>query len=85
MFDCEINPDKFSYKTKPFEDLYNGTWPAEGDRAQPPILVGKNSECIYLKLPPFVFKDKKHSKVIQHMKLFGKISANGVDVSTNCD
>ena len=74
-----------SYKNKPFDDLYNGTWPAQGDKAQPPIMVGKNSECIYLKLPPFVYKDKKHSKTIQFMKLFGKISANGVDVSTNCD
>ena len=47
--------------------------------------MGKNSECIYLKLPPFVYKDKKHAKLIHHMKLFGKASANGVDVSTNCD
>lgn len=38
-----------------------------------------------MKLPPFVFKDKKNYRVILNMKLFGKVSANGVDVSTNCD
>lgn len=38
-----------------------------------------------MKLPPFVFRDKKSSKVIESMKLYGKVSANGVDVSTNCD
>ena len=43
MFDSEINPDKLSFKTKPFEDLYNGAWPCEGERSQAPILVGKNS------------------------------------------
>ena len=53
-----------SFKTRPFNDLFNGTWPAEGDRAPSPILVGKNSSCIYMKLPPFVFKDKKNFKVI---------------------
>jgi hypothetical protein len=36
-------------------------------------------------LPPFVFKDKKSIKIIENMKLFGKVSANGVDVSANCD
>jgi len=38
-----------------------------------------------MKLPPFVFRDKKSSKLIESMKLYGKVSANGVDVSTNCD
>jgi hypothetical protein len=47
--------------------------------------MGKNSQTIYVKLPPFIFKDKKRRKQIKHMKLFGKVSANGVDVSTNCD
>lgn len=74
-----------SFKTRPFDDLFNGTWPAEGNRAPSPILVGKNSSCIYMKLPPFVFKDKKNFKVIENMKLYCKVSANGVDVSTNCD
>jgi hypothetical protein len=38
-----------------------------------------------MKLPPFIFRDKKKRKIIEKMKLFGKISANGVDVSANCD
>ena len=70
---------------KPFEDLYNGIWPCDSEKPISPLLVGKTSSSIHLKLPPFIFKDKKKKTIIAHMKLFGKISANGVDVSANCD
>jgi hypothetical protein len=46
--------------------------------------MGKNSQTVYMKLPPFVSKEKKRKK-LNDMKLFGKVSANGVDVSANCD
>jgi len=44
MFDSEINPEaKSTYKTDPFIDLYNGTWPCESEKPNSPILLGKNS------------------------------------------
>ncbi len=51
-----------------------------------PILISRNSNSISMKMPPFKQKaEGKKKKKITNMTLYGKPSANGVDVSTNCN
>lgn len=39
-----------------------------------------------MKMPPFIISvEGKKKKKVQSMSLYGKPSANGVDVSTNCN
>ena len=38
-----------------------------------------------MKLPPFRPKSQKPESKINFLSLYGKVSANGVDVSTNCN
>lgn len=38
-----------------------------------------------MKIPPFKSNLPGKKRIIQHMSLYGKPSANGVDVSVNCN
>jgi hypothetical protein len=83
LWDSKIQEDENSERIYPFKDLYNSLWQTETDVPPPPILISKNSTSIHLKLPPFI-PTRKDKKVVKFMSVFGKPSANGVDVSLNC-
>ena len=46
--------------------------------------MSKSSSAIVVKQPPYQHQGKK-KKISKHMSIFGKPSANGVDVSHNCN
>jgi hypothetical protein len=76
-----------SDKAEPFQHLYSNVWQPPSDVPGPPILISKNSSSIHLKLPPFVpcrRNEKDEPRQVKFMSVYGKPSANGVDVSLNC-
>lgn len=86
LWDSSIHEDHNSEKIHPFKDLYTNIWQQETEVPEPPILVSKNSTTVHLKLPPFLpaRHDKKEPRQVRYMSVYGKPSANGVDVSLNC-
>ena len=56
-----------------------------------PILISRNSESVTFKLPPFkpklldMIAIEQNKKTITSMAIFGKVSANGVNVSLTCN
>ena len=86
LWEDEIDQNIKSSKLSPFKELYDGTWPCQSQVPDAPILTSKSSCAISMKVPPFTpIPISKKKKVIKHMSMFGKPSANGVDVSTNCN
>jgi|JI6StandDraft_1071083.scaffolds.fasta_scaffold39694_2 hypothetical protein len=84
--------DKRSTEHFPFKQLYDGTWPSESPSPSAPIMISKNANTISFKLPPHTLPpteqsllDPKLKKEVTSMSIYGKISAHGVDVSTNCN
>lgn len=75
----------------PFDKLYDPDYIEESDFPRTPILIARSSSQIILKLPPFNPKVNELDylqdpgvKDIRSMVLYGKVSANGVNVSTTC-
>lgn len=88
----QVVGDKRSTSEFPFKQLYDGTWPSESAAPTAPILIGRNANTISFKLPPQTLPqteqsllDPKLRKEVTAMSIYGKISAHGVDVSTNCN
>jgi hypothetical protein len=84
--------DKRSTDVFPFKQLYDGTWPSERLVPDTPILISRCATSISLKLPPQMLPinendpmEMKTKKTVVSMAIYGKISAHGVDVSTNCN
>ena len=67
--------------------MYSNIWQEETEVPEPPILINKNSSSIHLKLPPFIplKNTNKNQTEIKFISVYGKPSANGVDVSLNCN
>ncbi len=87
LWDNKIKQTENSQKIYPFKDLYTNVWQVETQIPDAPILISKNSTSIHLKLPPYVplrANQKRQPKVVKFMSIYGKPSANGVDVSLNC-
>jgi hypothetical protein len=88
----QIVGDKRSTDLFPFKQLYDGTWPSESPTPTAPIVISKNANSISMKLPPHTLPateqsllDPKLKRDVTAMSIYGKISAHGVDVSTNCN
>ena len=87
LWDNKIAEDQTSEKISPFMNLYTSIWQKESETPDSPILITKNSSSIHLKLPPFIPKkrgEKDEDRHAEFMSIYGKLSANGVDVSLNC-
>jgi hypothetical protein len=87
LWDNKIVEKEGSQNLAPFSHLYTSVWQKETEEPEPPILMSKNSTSIHLKLPPFVPRrrnPKEEIKTVKYMSIYGKASANGVDVSLNC-
>ena len=85
LWDSQLHQQQNSHHIEPFKDLYSRVWQHETEVPIPPILLNKNSTSIYLKMPPFAPKHHKNEPVsVKNMSVYGKPSANGVDVSLNC-
>ena len=71
--------------------LYNPEYIPETQVPRKPILISRTSTSVTFKLPPFKphLIDVGHidpaKKNILSMAIFGKVSANGVNVSLTCD
>lgn len=86
LWENEINSTSNSSGVSPFKELYDGTWPCQMQVPSEPIIISKNSNSISMKIPPFFpLPVGKKKKIIKYMSLYGKPSANGVDVSANCN
>jgi hypothetical protein len=75
----------------PFSMLYNPMYVKSSDIPRKPILLSRGSNSATFKLPPFAprLQDSDainlEKKTISSMAIYGKISANGVNVSTTCN
>ena len=83
--------DQKSWQFPPFDKLYVQEYIVETEQPRTPIYISRTSTSITLKLPPFnplVNEMDQLSdpgcKDIRSMVLYGKVAANGVNVSTTC-
>ncbi|CAD8200548.1 unnamed protein product [Paramecium pentaurelia] len=86
-----IDTQSTSNNVFPYNMLYNPQYIKSTQVPRKPILISRNSESVTFKLPPFkpklldMIAIDQAKKTITSMAIFGKISANGVNVSLTCN